>query len=189
MCNESKGANKVMDEPGITLKDTNSAINEGRKAEAKVTPLKMFIMAFILVSSGTILVERLAVTMTPSVGYHLFVLNKGAAIFNRGDYVFVEGLVTPFINDGEEFNIIKPIACAPGDHLENRDRHFFCNGKPVAIAKKKSLDGKLLTHFTFNGAVPKGMYFISSGHKDGYDSRYFGFISKERISARAYPVI
>jgi signal peptidase I/conjugal transfer pilin signal peptidase TrbI len=30
--------------------------------------------------------------------------------------------------------------------------------------------------------------FVMGEHKDSYDSRYFGFVDKSRILARAYPI-
>ena len=68
------------------------------------------------------------------------------------------------------------------------EKKFFCNGEYLVRAKDFSLKGEPLQHFTFNGPVPKGFMFVMGQHKDSFDSRYFGFVEKSRILAKAYPI-
>ena len=59
---------------------------------------------------------------------------------------------------------------------------FFVGGRLVATAKLKSRLGEPLA-LGPTGIIPKGCYFVATGHRDGFDSRYaaIGWICRSRI--------
>ena len=70
----------------------------------------------------------------------------------------------------------------PGDIVTEKDRAFFVNGRLVAKAKPRSRLGEPLA-LGPTGRVPRGCYFVTTEHKDGFDSRYaaIGWICAPRI--------
>lgn len=86
-------------------------------------------------------------------------------------------------------DMMKLVGCNEGDLLTvDAEKKFYCNGEYLVRAKDFSLKGEPLQHFAFNGKIPKRAMFVIGEHKDSYDSRYFGFVDKSRILARAYPI-
>ena len=53
----------------------------------------------------------------------------------------------------------------------------------------KDGEGKSLKPYVFNGVIPNNKYFVSGIHPKSWDSRYFGFIDKNRIIATAKGLI
>jgi signal peptidase I/conjugal transfer pilin signal peptidase TrbI len=86
-------------------------------------------------------------------------------------------------------DVMKILGCNEGDLLTvDAEKKFYCNGEYLVRAKDISLKGEPLQHFVFNGTIPKGVMFVMGQHKDSFDSRYFGFVDKSRILAKAYPI-
>ena len=137
--------------------------------------------------------DRFAFTFTNSVNHSLFYLEPGKKP-SRWDYVIFK--IPEHINPDvvKEIKIfkakffIKQAACLPGDRLTTKGDEFFCNGAFLCRAKKKSLTGKPLKHFVFNGVIPKGFFFAYGSNKDSYDSRYFGLVPLKSVRAVAYPI-
>lgn len=77
-----------------------------------------------------------------------------------------------------------------GDVVTERNRTFFVNGTPVALAKPASRWGEPLA-LGPTGTIPKGCYFVGSEHKDGFDSRYaaIGWICRNRVLGVGRPVL
>jgi len=69
-----------------------------------------------------------------------------------------------------------------GDRVTEKDREFFVNGKPVALAKVTSRLGEPLA-LGPTGKIPNDCYFVGTEHKDGFDSRYaaIGWICRPRV--------
>ena len=67
---------------------------------------------------------------------------------------------------------------------------YFVNGQAVAKAKLKSRFGEPLA-LGPTGRVPQGCYFVTSKHKDGFDSRYaaIGWICGPRILGVGRPIL
>jgi signal peptidase I/conjugal transfer pilin signal peptidase TrbI len=90
---------------------------------------------------------------------------------------------------GKSPDVMKILGCNEGDVLTvDTDKMYYCNGEYLVRAKDFSLKGEPLQHFVFNGTIPKGVMFVMGQHKDSFDSRYFGFVEKNRIMAKAYPI-
>ena len=69
-----------------------------------------------------------------------------------------------------------------GDVVTRVDRTFFVNGHQVGVAKPLSTRGEPLA-LGPTGVIPRGCFFVGSGHKDGFDSRYaaIGWICMKRV--------
>jgi conjugal transfer pilin signal peptidase TrbI len=84
----------------------------------------------------------------------------------------------------------KRVSGVPGDIVTEQNRTYFVNGQAVAKAKLKSRLGEPLA-LGPTGRVPQGCYFVTSEHKDGFDSRYaaIGWICGPRILGVGRPIL
>jgi signal peptidase I len=109
----------------------------------------------------------------------------------RGDII-----VFPSPADG--VRLVKRVVAVPGDRIELRDDHLVINGKTAsyALVLNETVEGK--THAlriqpqqrgmrSFGPVeVPPDRYFVMGDNRDNsFDSRYFGFVSRDRILGRA----
>ena len=85
-------------------------------------------------------------------------------------------------------NTIKKIACAEGDNLVAKNREFYCNNYPLGVSKTHSKKGVPLDSFEYEGIIPENHVFLMNEHKDSYDSRYYGLVSKNEITALVTPL-
>ena len=78
----------------------------------------------------------------------------------------------------------------PGDIVTEKERSFFVNGRKVVVAKRASRFGEPLA-LGPTGVVPQGCYFVTTAHKDGFDSRYaaIGWICARRILGVGRPIL
>jgi conjugal transfer pilin signal peptidase TrbI len=128
--------------------------------------------------------HALMINASPSLPHWAIWLERGAAP-QRGDIVLFDPPPSPLLTRhfGEEPQPFgKRIAGVPGDRVTRHGRTFFVNGKPVAKAKTHSRFGEWLA-LGPTGTMPPGCYFVTTGHKDGFDSRYaaIGWICRDRI--------
>lgn len=117
---------------------------------------------------------------------HVFLVNQSTSLPNwaflverhrvprRGDYVFFDPpasalLERHFGRDHRPFG--KIVYGVGGDQVTRRGRLFLVNGRPVAIAKPRTLRGEPLD-IGPTGTVPRGCYFVATPNKDSFDSRY-----------------
>ena len=152
--------------------------------------IPFFIFFFVLLMAGAGIPSKFSVTLTPSLRYRVFYLDKSPdpGSIGKGDYVMFV-LNAPGIDNGRPCNLIKEVGCAEGDTLTVTGKDYYCNrSEYLGRAKDISLKGEHLENFKFSGTVPKGMIYVYGDQKDSYDSRYFGFIRKADVIAKAYPV-
>ena len=149
--------------------------------------LKAFILIFLLLFAAAEVSGSLAVNVSPSVRPKLFFIVRHPSSVGKGDYViFRPGHMDPYINGKR---LVKKITCDQGHTLTERGKNYFCDGNIyLGRAKNISLRGHTLKNFVFNGVIPKGFCFVSGSNKDSYDSRYWGFLRRRDIEARAYPI-
>lgn len=122
----------------------------------------------------------------------LWVTNSRAAILTVGEggYVtFMHRVPAPPNHSGGMINVrlIKRVGCSQGRILssdENDD--YFCDGRYLGHAKRRSLSGEPKEPFSYNGKVPEGMIFVVGDDVDSYDSRYFGFIERANVEERGW---
>lgn len=130
--------------------------------------------------------QHLKITPTNSLSKRVFWSNPvdGARAVKTGEYVIFDQYVPkPYFR---MVSFIKRAGCAAGDVLKVDQDDYYCNGQYLGHAKRKSLKGEPMIPFVFNGIVPKDMIFAVGDHPDSYDSRYVGFISRERIKRVAW---
>lgn len=153
----------------------------------KVLYLLLFIGA--LVFGGINIPSRFSVTITPSLKHRVFFLkntSNGSEI-KKDNYVLFN-MSTSYINNGKRFNAIKEVSCVSREYLTVKDKNYFCDEQFIGHAKDISLRGEPVNNFLFDGHIPEGMIFVTGGHKDSYDSKYFGFLRRKDVKAIAYPI-
>ncbi|MDA8172192.1 MAG: S26 family signal peptidase [Nitrospiraceae bacterium] len=149
--------------------------------------LKSLLLAFLVLLVGAEASGRIAVNLSPSVRPRLFFLVMRPAMIKKGDYViFKPAHIDPYINGK---TLVKKVTCDEGDHLTETGKKYFCNGTVyLGRAKDFSLKEERLQNFVYNGVIPKGFCFVEGSNINSYDSRYWGFLRKSDIEARAYPI-
>jgi len=136
--------------------------------------------------------HALMINASPSLPYWAIWLERGKAP-ERGDIVLFDPpasvlLERHFGKAPQPFG--KRVAGVPGDMVTARGRTFFVNGRAVAVAKPASRLGEPLA-LGPTGTVPPGCYFVTTQHKDGFDSRYaaIGWICRNRILGTGRPIL
>lgn len=153
-----------------------------------LTRNRVVIAILVLAFAGAVIPSKFDVTLSPSLRYRVFFLDKAPdKTIRRGEYLLLE-LSSKYIMDGKPFKATKQAACVEGDTLRVVGREYYCNDEYLGRAKDYSLKGEKLENFVYNGVIPEGRIFLFGQHRDSFDSRYFGFVMKEKIEAIAYPV-
>lgn len=136
--------------------------------------------------------HALMINASPSLPYWAVWMTRGAAP-QRGDIILFDPPASPLLarHFGKEPKPFgKRVSGVPGDLVTEKDRAFFVNGRLVARAKVTSRLGEPLA-LGPTGRVPRGCYFVTTEHKDGFDSRYaaIGWICAPRILGVGRPIL
>ncbi len=136
--------------------------------------------------------HALMINASPSLPYWAVWLTRGT-VPQRGDIILFDPpasslLARHFGRQPQPFG--KRVSGVPGDVVSERNRAFFVNGRLVATAKPRSRLGEPLA-LGPTGRVPRGCYFVTTEHKDGFDSRYaaIGWICAPRILGVGRPIL
>ncbi|MEN6317915.1 MAG: S26 family signal peptidase [Syntrophaceae bacterium] len=139
--------------------------------------------------------KKIFYSLSPSLGYRLFWLTpvtSGQEI-QIGEYVLfpapkvfsqLAGIKLP-----DSATAMKRLMCKNGQTLTVKDRDFFCDNNFIGAAKEKTLLGKPLPLFVYNGVIPDGKLFVMGNHRDSFDSRYIGFIDRTSVEATGTPLL
>ena len=104
----------------------------------------------------------------------------------RGDIIIFK-----YPND-PSVDYIKRVVGIPGDVIELRDKQLYRNGQPVKEAYIRHTDPDGIQPLRDNYAavtVPEGKYFVMGDNRDNsLDSRFWGFVDKEAIRAKAWRI-
>jgi signal peptidase I len=121
------------------------------------------------------------------------------------------GDIIVFRSPADGKRLVKRVAAVPGEVIEMRNDRLFLNGQPASYEAADAVIGKsaLVFHETVAGRthpvmicpaqralrsfgpvrVPAGRYFVMGDNRDeSFDSRYFGFVSRDVIVGRATTV-
>lgn len=136
--------------------------------------------------------HALMINASPSLPYWAIWLDRSATP-GRGDVILFDPPTLPLVTahfgkDPKPFG--KRVAGIAGDVVTIRNRDIYVNGRFVARAKPKSRRGEPLA-LGPTGIVPAGCYFATTGHKDGFDSRYaaIGWVCKSQILGVGRPIL
>lgn len=136
--------------------------------------------------------HALMINASPSLPYWAIWLTRGA-MPQRGDIILFDPPASPLLvrhfgNEPKPFG--KRVSGVPGDVVTEKGRAYFVNGRLVARAKPTSRLGEPLA-LGPTGRVPPGCYFVTTEHKDGFDSRYaaIGWICRPRILGVGRPIL
>ena len=102
----------------------------------------------------------------------------------RGDVVVFK----PPVSEDDEY--IKRIIGIPGDTISIKDGKYLINGAVLNedyIPDATKTRGKSFLTENSEKVVPEASYFVSGDNRDqSSDSRYWGFISKDKITGKAW---
>ena len=136
--------------------------------------------------------HALMINASPSLPYWAIWTSR-TGIPQRGDIIVFTPPASPLLKKHfgthpQPFG--KIISGMPGDLVTREGRTFRVNGRPVATAKLTSRLGEPLA-LGPAGRVPDNCYFVTTPHKDGFDSRYaaIGWICRERILGTGRPIL
>ena len=90
----------------------------------------------------------------------------------------------------DRFPLLKQIGAVSGDVILLQDDHIYINGTDFGPMKIMSADsrGNRLSQFPTPVSLKSEEYWLVSNPDGGFDSRYFGQISRECITHVAFPV-
>jgi len=136
--------------------------------------------------------HALMINASPSLPHWAIWLDCGA-VPTRGDLILFDPppsalLTRHFGAAPQPFG--KRVVGIAGDVVTEKDRTFFVGGKAVAKAKPVSRFGEPLA-LGPTGIIPRGCYFVATGHQDGFDSRYgaIGWICARSVLGVGRPVL
>jgi signal peptidase I len=120
------------------------------------------------------------------------------------------GDVVVFFEPEHEQRYVKRVIGRPGDVIELRGNRLIVNGHAIEYETRSTEEGRVLVDEDLDGrthavalmpgtvslsdygpiTVPEGQYFLMGDNRDqSRDSRYFGFIERDRIVGRATRII
>ncbi len=157
-------------------------------SKALRSPL-FWIFMTALALSGHLAASRIAVVVSPSLPYRIFILERSGRIPKWGDYVLFT-LSSPLFDHGRRHRAMKRVSGVTGQVLtvDRKLRFFYCDGHFLGVAKSMSLKGQPLPMFEFNGKIPGGFLFVTGSHHDSFDSRYWGLLEVKNVQAIAHPL-
>lgn len=154
--------------------------------------LTILFFAPVVMSIGWWLPGKIDVVTSDSISYRIFFLGPVPEKIKVGDYIVFK------YNHGYKFLaksltkhslFTKEVGCGPGDLLAvDVNRRFTCDGNPLGQALKADSHGNPLPLFSSNGIIPPDNYFALGINPRSFDSKYFGFIKKNEILYKAYPI-
>ena len=163
---------------------------------APINLLKRIAIIVFCTSAGAFIPRHITISPTDSLAEHLFILErdvspgqirqKDVVRFQHNDAVVHAAMHELKLSQA---HLLKRVGCIQGQTLNvNSQKEYYCDGDYLRRAKDKTLTGKVVQNFVWNGPVPAGKFFAIGDHIDSYDSRYFGFVDLSAVEAKAYPL-
>lgn len=107
-----------------------------------------------------------------------------------GEYLSVKSMISyhcrgQYIGTDDEVDDtgrLYRVSCPGVGHLQKKSSvGYFCNSEYIGRAKERTLDGRTLSAFEFEGLIPEGKLFVFGGDINSYDSRYFGLVDISKV--------
>ncbi len=154
----------------------------------------IIVLALTVGLVGWWLPGKLDVVVSGSLSHRIFLIFRAPASIGMGDYLvfgynnrFKDRFITKTL--ARHDMLTKQVGCLPGDILTvDAGRSFSCNGKTLGQALETDSHGDLLPLFVFSGVIPPEAYFMIGSNPRSFDSKYFGFVKKNEILYKAYPL-
>lgn len=128
------------------------------------------------------------INVTPSLPPGIYQLMPEGQI-TRGDVVLIVDLNAIGVDRSlcPYKGLLKQAAAFGGDTIDSDGKHIFVNGHRLPDSDLYTRDkyGKRLPQQKYPYIVPDGSVYLSSQHKYGYDSRYYGPVSLKHIAGKA----
>ena len=141
------------------------------------------------VSFGAAIPHFLTFSPTSSLPYHFFVLNRAVDVRSLKPGMIVRFPHCDRFTGGKREYLLKRIGCIAGQTLTvSAAKDYFCDGRYLGRAKDRALTGEPVKNFVWGGVVPPGKFFAVGDNVNSYDSRYFGFVDRDAVVGRAYPI-
>jgi conjugal transfer pilin signal peptidase TrbI len=153
----------------------------------------VFLAALLL---GLLVPGRLIVAVSDSLDHRIFfmtgfnrnVITSGDYLVFRGDRREISAHTKPLVDKNLD-RLIKKVGCTPGEMLtRDAQGQFFCQGVLIGKALEADSLTRPLPQFQFSGIVPEHCFFMIGTNPRSYDSRYFGFISEDKMMHKALPL-
>jgi type IV secretory pathway protease TraF len=129
-------------------------------------------------TAGWAIPEHLVIAKTASVDHTLFLRLPLTLVENRYVLAKIDG---NRVNKEGSVNIIKRIACMPGQVIETREQQFFCNGCLIGKGKPG--------YKALNKRLGKDEFFLTGDSDESFDSKYFGLVNGSDIFYCLFPVL
>jgi conjugative transfer signal peptidase TraF len=162
-----------------------------------VTLLCLTALVFVLSHAFGIRVNRS--DSLPGILYRIVPLKEGEAV-NTGDCVLIDlskisnpvierGIERGYVTKTENQPMLKQIGGVPGDTVVLKDGNLYVNGGAtrITVASRDSFGGELSAWPTPLTLQP-GCYWLTSDPERGFDSRYFGPLSGDSFTHKAFPL-
>lgn len=141
--------------------------------------------------------HKYTLSISPSVGRHYFKRVQCPEPLERWGFLEIKSPENdPFIPCANKMNLIKRIACLPGETVIRRKLEYWCKDAEGQLhhlgkVKLKSCDGRVLHPFMYDPAKPKATYTLAEDEifvigkpiESSYDSRYIGPEPQKNILA------
>ena len=152
--------------------------------------LSLFIATSLLLAN-----RQLVINTSPSVAPGIYLsVDETPAVGRIVDFR-IPARAWPYIEErtgrtGRNWYILKPIAAGPGDRVNTMGPWLYINGRKIAPIYMHDEKGRLLPHWRANCVLGPHEYFVySSRIWNSFDSRYYGPISQNQITAVRAPLL
>ncbi len=136
---------------------------------------------------------RLRISVTESAGGHVFWKIPCPDTLDTSTIVEIKPSIHDrYIPSPWRHTLIKRVACLPGHILSVIGNSYYCDGFFLGSAVTKTRDGRPIAPWIMgNGQemiLPEGLFFLVNRNSHSYDSRYYGPVSRDRITGCMLPL-
>lgn len=167
-------------------------MSRAQKGSYKAFALKAIPVAVIAGGLAFYLSSRFSIGIDPQentcLPWRVFVIDKQSVVPERGGiFAFRSKDLRPFFKQGT--HMIKVVDGLPGDRVKVTANQVLVNdvevGAGLMLAKPLK---RLPSRFVREEIVPDSMYWFMGKTPDSFDSRYWGYVPKDDLIGRAYPL-